>query len=603
MDSRLHMSARDWAIMFSVTILYACLTFYNLGSMTAPQTAWTSSNAEETILFDLGEVRDFHIMYYGGICNSSFTLSFSEDGEAYSNDELAVYDQGEIFRWIQFTPQQRDADDRFVATDVTYPQRTARYVCLRAERPGLVLHEIAFILDDGTTAIPVSSSIIYGGTDRSVSPEVLYDEQDTVPDRPSYYNSTYFDEIYHARTAYEFLHNLNPYETTHPPLGKVLMMWGIQIFGMTPFGWRFMGALFGVMMLPVMYLLGKQLFKKTGWAALVMGLMALDSMHFTQTRIATIDTFGVFFIMLMYLFMFRYCQMNFYYDKLGKTLTPLALSGIAMGLGVASKWIGVYAGLGLAVLFFMTMIRRYQEHAHAIATGDMSEPGQRAQTKFWPYFIKTCLFCIVFFIIVPCVIYYFSYYWYCRPRGGLTISRVLASQELMFNYHKNLTGDTHFFRSPWYEWPLIIKPMWYYSGSGYLSADMVSSISCMGNPAVWWVGLAALIYVIVRLIVRREGLSELLIVLGFLAQYLPWVLVPRSTFIYHYFASVPFIILATAVLMRDIERRWPRAGRMAICALVVSAALLFAAFYPLESGMPAPRSYVRWLRWFNWYNY
>ena len=42
---------------------------------------------------------------------------------------------------------------------------------------------------------------------------------------------------------------------------------------------------------------------------------------------------------------------------------------------------------------------------------------------------------------------------------------------------------------------------------------------------------------------------------------------------------------------------------MAICALVVSAALLFAAFYPLESGMPAPRSYVRWLRWFNWYNY
>ena len=38
------------------------------------------------------------------------------------------------------------------------------------------------------------------------------------------------------------------------------------------------------------------------------------------------------------------------------------------------------------------------------------------------------------------------------------------------------------------------------------------------------------------------------IAVGFLSAYLPWVLVSRLTFIYHYFASVPFIILMVAML-------------------------------------------------------
>ena len=52
----------------------------------------------------------------------------------------------------------------------------------------------------------------------------MFDENDTFPaDGISFRNSTYFDEIYHARTAYEFLHGLPTYETTHPPLGKVIL--------------------------------------------------------------------------------------------------------------------------------------------------------------------------------------------------------------------------------------------------------------------------------------------------------------------------------------------------------------------------------------------
>ena len=67
--------------------------------------------------------------------------------------------------------------------------------------------------------------------------------------QPSWWNSSYFDEIYHARTAYEFTQGTVPYETSHPPLGKVLMSWSVSLFGMTPFGWRFAGAVAGILML------------------------------------------------------------------------------------------------------------------------------------------------------------------------------------------------------------------------------------------------------------------------------------------------------------------------------------------------------------------
>ncbi len=615
---RLRLKKADYIIMAVVTLAYAAMAFTNLGSMKAPQTAWTSSASGESVTFELEKSASFHMTYYGGICNSTFTVAFSEDGESWTEEALAEYDQGQIFRWLWFAPQELNDSGKFTALESGYPLKTARYIRITAQKAGLVLHEVAF-LDESGEPLPVKS-VTGAGADavRGMSAALLADEQDTVPAYPSYYNSTYFDEIYHARTGYEFAHGMNPYETTHPPLGKVLIMLGIELFGMTPFGWRFMGALLGVVMLPVMYLLVKQLFKKTRYAALGMLLLALDAMHFTQTRIATIDTYGVFFILLMYLFMFKYCQMNFYVDGFKKTLIPLGLSGLFMGLGIASKWICIYAGAGLAVLFFATLIRRYIEHRRALREGDQGAEYDRARRQFWRYALITCLFCVVMFVIVPILIYYFSYYWYMKPTGGLSLERVWRAQVSMFNYHKGLTNDTHYFRSPWYEWPLIIKPMWYYSGTEFMPEGYISSISCMGNPAVWWTGLAALIFTIgqsvahgVRLAAARLrgekagriNRTRAFILVGFAAQYLPWVLVPRSTFIYHYFASVPFIILATVSMLKTFERHSQRGARRAAIVLLALALLLFAAFYPLESGTPVLRAYAQYLRWFNWYNF
>ena len=608
-DWKLGMKKRDWLLMLGLTLVYSVVALTNLGSTLAPQTQWKPTADNEQITFDLGSLRQFHMTYYGGICDTAFTVQLSEDGEVWSEPHWAKYNQGEIFRWLWYEPSEKNDEGDFDALEKGHPTQTARFVRITAESAGLILNEVAFLDAEGKP-YPISSVYASGASDGAIGePTFLIDEQDTVPPYPSYFNGTYFDEIYHARTAFENREGLHTYEYTHPPLGKVLIMVGINLFGMTPFGWRFMGALFGILMIPAMYLLAKQLLRRSSPAFLAAFLMAVDAMHFTQSRIATIDVFAVFFIMVMYLFMLRYVMMSFNHTRLRRTIVPLGFSGLFMGFAIASKWIGIYAAAGLAFLLFYSFFLRAREYRFAKAAvklldGEQKRIAQRAAAKFWRNIWVTILWCVVFFIVVPLLIYYFSYYWQLTPDGNFTPNGVWNMQKSMFSYHSGLADDTHFFRSPFYEWPLIIKPMWFYSGAEFMSGGWVSSIYCMGNPAVWWVGVLALIFVIARLFWKSAGDKRyIFVVVGFLSQYMPWMLIQRSTFIYHYFASVPFIILAIAIFFEWLRRTRHEIYIRAVWIYGGIALALFALFYPLMSGTPFPRALANLTDWFHWFYY
>ena len=105
--------------------------------------------------------------------------------------------------------------------------------------------------------------------------------------------------------------------------------------------------------------------QKPLFAFIPTALFALDFMHYTQTRIATIDSYSVFFIMLMYYFMYRYTETNYNRQPLKKSLLPLALTGLAFGLGASTKWLCIYAGAGLAVILGIQMVKRYNEYRYA----------------------------------------------------------------------------------------------------------------------------------------------------------------------------------------------------------------------------------------------
>ena len=622
-DRSLHWNKRDTIFLSVITAVFAVISLLTLGSTRAPQTAWTSSSPQEEIVFDLGEYKDdFEILYFAQVSNKNFSFSVSDDGEHWTNEAWAQMDQGQCWKWkyVILSSVDENGTVTFQGSNLNNVVRfSGRYVRLSAKYVGLTLNEVLF-RDESGKILTARIAKHTGAEDDSVlysDPAALIDEPDTLErlpafpesaenaeatSQPGWWNSTYFDEIYHARTGFEFLYGKAPYETSHPPLGKILMSVTIAIFGMTPFGWRFAGALAGILMLPGMYLLVKQLTKKTGLAALACLLMALDCQHLTQTQIATIDSFPVLFIIFEYFFMLRFIQTDFLTEKKSASFIPLLFSGLFMGLSIASKWIGIYAGAGLAVLFFAHCFYMIRKASLKAEESELRHAICRT--------LILCVWCILCFILIPALIYLLSYIPYFAYMSGRInslkdyIAEVIKAQIGMFNYHsKPGLGMDHYFYSPWWEWPIIGKPM-YYASQEYIPEGFTlrNSIFCFGNPVIWYGGLAALAYCVFRFVQSRryrlEGTDYLwhiravnpdirysFILIGFLSQYLPWVLVPRGTYIYHYFASIPFLMTAIAVCFDRKGTKYKTYLRVCAAIYAIAAAVFFIILFPYACGL------------------
>lgn len=590
---------RDTIIVSVITIVYACIAFYNLGDMDAPQTFWKSEELDSEIVLDFGKDLAFGKMYnyLGYYENRKFEVYSSADGVEWTKLELGTASEDDD---SQTDPAWMNVCSVFCWNEQSL-YYNARYLKFISKSDRSVIMEMMFYDREGNVLTPVNTADY---------PE-LFDEQDIFDGKRSFMNGTYFDEIYHARTAYEMIHGLYCYENTHPPLGKAIMAVGILIFGMCPFGWRFMGTLVGVLMIPVIYLLGRRLTKSTWLAAVTTILLTFDFMHFAQTRIATIDVYVTFFIMLMYYFMLKYYQMSFYDTPLKKTFIPLACSGACMGLACASKWTGVYGGVGLAVVFGVVMLRRYMEYRYALKDpkGEAvdAETDRRISHKsiidnYGLNTMKTLVFCVGVFVIVPIIIYASAYIPYndMGAEGGTKnrpfAEKVLYNQSQMYDYHSNLEA-THPYESTWYQWPVMSRPILYYLES--IDDTYKSGISSFGNPLVWWVGILAFIFMLYLIFMKKDRIA-LFLTVGYLAEYLPWMMVSRCTFIYHYFPSVPFVVMMIGYgIYRLVKPKSPEKNLVNIFASVYAAAAigLFVAFYPVLSGAACSIDYAEMLKW------
>lgn len=554
----------------AITLLYSFIALFALGSSKAPQSFFTATADDYMFTVNFEQPVNLGSIYtYSGLGNQfsqpqgqkllgEFEISVSENG----NDFYTVCDIKDlsVYTWNE--------------TVLNSETSTKKISCVRvrAKYVSNVLYEIAFFDTDG--------QLLQGKVNGSPNAISAFDEQNTVPNDTSYYNSMYFDEIYHARTAFEQLKGYDIYETTHPPLGKILISLGIAVFGMTPFGWRIVGVLCGIIMIPIMYMLVNAVCKKQWIGCLAAALLALDFMHLTQTRIATVDTYVVLFVMLTFMFM------AFWHNscwKSKKGWVYLALSGISMGCAVSSKWNGAYPMVGLAIVFFVSLALKFQK--------SKKEHSDKA------FVVKTLLLCCIFFVAVPVLIYTATFTAVIDADGASDFLRQFVGyQKHMFNYHSTLVAE-HFFASKWYTWPFSLKPMWYSIAE---KGALASSISAFGNPAIWVLTPAAAIYCLI-LGIKNKSVSKLLVGLGWLSSYLPWVAVSRLCFIYHYFPCAVFGIAAICIAVCDLCRKKP-AAKKAVFVYLALCAVLFCMFLPVTLGLWVPKEYLDFLEFLpNWH--
>ena len=159
-----------------------------------------------------------------------------------------------------------------------------------------------------------------------------------------------FDEVYYVDGARDYLaHGVEvtgsePEFVVHPPVGKWLIALGIKIFGDNEFGWRFMGALLGSVMVLLIALIAQRLFRNSFLTISASALLAMDGLALVHSRTALLDIYLSFFVLLAtYFFVMRWHWW----------------AGVALGLAVATKWSGLYF---LALFAAIALYRAFTHH-------------------------------------------------------------------------------------------------------------------------------------------------------------------------------------------------------------------------------------------------
>jgi dolichyl-phosphate-mannose--protein O-mannosyl transferase len=347
----------------------------------------------------------------------------------------------------------------------------------------------------------------------------------------------------------------------HPPAGLLLIAAGIRVFGDDSFGWRIASALFGAIGILIAYLMALSLTRRREVALLTAVFLLADSLYFVQSRIAMLDIFGVVFMT---------CALWSFYGFLcappQRVLAPLMRTGLFLGLAVATKWNAVYAGLLLGLVA-------------TLRTAALALAARRTPAQSDPQALKAHLLAVPLgLVLVPALVYFAAYIPFFLV--GHDLSQWVELQKQIFYYHARLR-ETHPYQSHWWGWPLTLRPAWYYAS--YLGGR-AAHIYANGNLVLYAAFVPAVLWTCVRWW-KSDRRAVLVLAIGFFGQWLPWMLVPRISFIYHFLPSAIFGSVAVAWVTSELLRlgRWGRALAVGYVTLVVAS---FAFFYPIRAAVP-----------------
>ena len=357
-----------------------------------------------------------------------------------------------------------------------------------------------------------------------------------------------FDEVYHAKTALQYLNGESPTEWVHPPTAKLLIAVGVWLFGYVPWAWRLMPALAGVALAPVFYLFARRALVTERGAVLATVLLLCDGVYLVQSRIAMTNIFAVLFQVSAALFILRAAM------RPRLSAPDMAAAGLFLGLALSTRWTSLWAAgfLGLVLL----AVRRLR----------IIKPRELTLT-------------VLAFLVLPAGIYVLSYVPWMRQ--GHELKELLPLQKAIWRYHADLRA-THPYFSRWYTWPLLYRPTWYYFKQ---TGDTIRGIVALGNPALWWASVPVTVWALVTG-AKEKNPRRLFSGLGFCALYLPWGVAPRTLNYNHYlFEAIPYACLSLGELL---DRRWDMKWARLYVAVVV---LLFFFFLPFLVALPIP---ARW---------
>lgn len=557
----------DKKIITGLTLFFALITYFNIGSFHIPHGTWDGKDENQQLTIKLTTPSVLKtIYYYSGINNGKYVWTYHTlNGESGTfDDPTAHLGYPAHYKWNKFNISE---------------SQPIKDISINVTSPELVIKQIV-LLDSNNHYI--ANTVLTSSSSEDDLQNII------TPDEPSNYkdnflSSTYFDEIFYATTAYQYMNKLNPYVAVHPPLGMLLIGIGIILFGMSAFGWRFVPALTSIALIPLIYIFAKKLFKNRHSAIIATLMLMFDPMHYVMGRIAFLDGIVTFFIVLQYYYLYSYLELRRLGAKLSDCYKAILWIGIALGCGMSCKWSALYFAVPLLLTLLYTEI--------TLAAPTLKE------------FFHSVLYLFICLVIVPLAIYCLTYVPFIISQTDTDLfSFIWRIQTYMYEFQAHgLQNATHPYSSLWYQWPTLKNPI---SLFFWQENSLANSIVFIANPLISYLTFPVMATLIIATITDREQSRNWFILFALSAQLLPYAFIKHIMFLYYFYSSIPFIILGIVCMINDALDWQNKFARYFVYVYVAAVIAVFLMFIPAIMGLEFPRDYVvHYLLWKDGWNF
>ena len=432
-----------------------------------------------------------------------------------------------------------------------------------------------------------------------------------------------FDEKHYAPQAWQVLGNHGLEDNpgygliVHPPVGKQLMAVGEALFGYNGLGWRFSGAVCGVIIVLLVARIVRRIARSTLIGAVAGLLIIADGVSFVTARTALLDVFLVVFVVAAFgaLIVDRDQMRERMHGALmeGRIAeTPWGPrlgvrwwrfgAGVLLGLAFATKWSGLYF-----ILFFGLMTLAF----------DVTARRQYRVPRPWLGTLRRDVGPAVYVLgLIPLGVYLASYApWFASEtginrheegksfaEGGLLPDAIRSLWHFtygVFTFHSQLTnaaGNHHPWESKPWTWPMSLRPVLYAIDQdnvpGCGAQSCVKAVMLVGTPAMWFLAVPVLGWAAWRAFVKRDWRYAVALT-GYTAGFLPWFAdIDRQMYFFYAAPMAPFLVMMIALILGDVlyaprqnaERR--TLGLLVVCIYVAVVITNFAWLYPILTGLP-----------------
>lgn len=430
-----------------------------------------------------------------------------------------------------------------------------------------------------------------------------------------------------------------PGYVVHPPVGKWVIGVGEQLFGFTPFGWRFMVAVLGTLSVLMLCRIGRRLFRSTFLGCLAGALLAVDGLHFVMSRTALLDLVLMFFVLAS--FGCLLIDRDWARRKLAAALpedeegvlrpdAPVAetlrlglrpwrlAAGVMLGLAFATKWNGLYIMAAFAIMAVLWDVG-------ARRTAGAVRPYLAVLKRdIVPAFFSTVPVAVVTYVaswtgwIVTDKGYFRNWAATSGKGGDWTwlpdwLRSLWHYENEVYSFHVNLTSGHTYQSNPW-SWIVLGRPVSYFyedPAAGKDGCPVATKGECarevlaLGTPLLWWAAGFALCYVLWRWFFRRDWRAGA-IACAVAAGWGPWFLYQeRTIFLFYAVVFVPYLCLAVAMMIGAMvgpagsDERRRTIGAVGAGVLVLLIVWNFIYFWPLYTGTSIPIDAWRSRMWFD----